>query len=130
MSVLERVLACDEREVTCEAQVADDCPFVRAGELPGVALVEYMAQAIGAYVSLERRRTRGSQAKPRPGYLIGARDVELQVATLPTGERFEVTARLDWNDGQVARFSCRVAAGKRCLAQGRFTVYERDLEAA
>jgi predicted hotdog family 3-hydroxylacyl-ACP dehydratase len=130
MSVLERVLACDDREVTCEAHVADDCPFVRAGELPGVALVEYMAQAVAAYVSLGRRRTHGSQAKPRPGYLIGARDVELRVGSVPVGERFEVNARLEWNDGQVARFSCRVVAGERCLAQGQLTVYERDEEAA
>jgi predicted hotdog family 3-hydroxylacyl-ACP dehydratase len=145
---LDRVLWCDESEVSCSAQVTESCPFVRAGErpgtaeladvavrpgtarLPGIALLEYMAQAIAVFVTLERRRSGDGAVEPRPGYLIGARDVELFVASLAVGERFEVRARLDWNEAQVARFNCRVTHAEHCLAAGWLTVYERDAGAS
>jgi predicted hotdog family 3-hydroxylacyl-ACP dehydratase len=129
MLVLDEVLSCTEQEIVCGAGVADTCPFVRAGQLPGLALLEYMAQAIGVYVTLQRQRHQGGAPEPHPGYLIGARDVELHVPSLAVGELLKVHARLDWNEAQVARFSCRVSNAEGCVAEGRLTVYEREQEA-
>jgi predicted hotdog family 3-hydroxylacyl-ACP dehydratase len=123
MSLLQEVLSFGGGEVACAARVTEDCPFLRKGVLPGVALLEYMAQAIAAFVTLERRRTSNSDSGPRTGYLVAARDVEVYVPSLVVGDRFEVRAVLDWTEAQVARFSCQVMAD-RCLASGRLTVYE------
>lgn len=124
MSVLDEISARTENEVLCAARVTEACPFVRHGALPAVALLEYMAQTIGVYVALERRAQNHHEESPVSGYLVGVRDVELHVEGLPLGARLEVRARLDWHEGPMGRFSCRVNDAERCLAEGQLTVYQ------
>jgi predicted hotdog family 3-hydroxylacyl-ACP dehydratase len=128
MALLDEVVTCDEQDVSCSARVTATCPFVRDSELPNVALLEYMAQAVGAFVTLERRRTAGGPPSPRIGYLVSAREVNFRVAALPVGKRFQVSAHLDWHERPMARFSCRVHADGQCLAEGQLTVYARAEE--
>src|SRR5262245_29154919 len=76
MCLLERVLACDEAHIHCEAtshRLADQ-PLRTARGLLATAAIEYAAQAMAVHGAL---LARGAAQPARPGMLASARGVKL-----------------------------------------------------
>ena len=124
MLLLERVCDFTEDSVTCEGEITDGCPFVENGCVEALVTLELMAQTIAVFVGLEQRRRGAAGEQPRVGYLVGAQNVVFRVPSLSVGEQVLTEARLQWHEGPLARFACRVSDGTRALAEGVLTAYQ------
>lgn len=115
--VVDRVVAASPERATVEVTPPADVPATMA--------LEYMAQAIGAWVGL-RARARGEPI--RIGFLLGTRELRLEVERFAAGERLEVDAEHLWGDTALGTFRCRVRRGEAALARADINVFQGDLE--
>lgn len=122
--LLDRVVSSTEDAVCCEAVLTPACPFVKNGRAEALLSLELMAQTLAVYVGLERRRRGIAEGRPRVGYLVGAQGVLFHVPALEVGRRLLTEARLQWHEGPLARFECRVQGDGRVLAVGVLTAYQ------
>ncbi len=120
MLLIERVLSFEAGRVVCGARPTEACIFAREGAIPGVALLEYMAQATAACLALERPHDRGARSR---GLLVSARHFSLAVPEIACGTELVVSALLSATAGPAASFECRVDAAEAQLASAELTVY-------
>jgi predicted hotdog family 3-hydroxylacyl-ACP dehydratase/3-hydroxymyristoyl/3-hydroxydecanoyl-(acyl carrier protein) dehydratase len=124
MVFVEELLAADDTRAICRVRLAD-LPLFRSadGGLPAWAGLEPMAQAIAALGGL-RARERGE--KPRVGFLLGCRRLEIRIDHLdPEREYAAVAARLWGGEHGLVSFECglfELASRQRLLA-GRLNAY-------
>lgn len=121
MCLLEAVDKWDGDEIECRASSHRDLrnPLRRADILPAVALVEYVAQAIGVH----GRLATGNEVKPRAGYLASLRDVVLHVERLDDiAAPLAIRARRLADSGESVMCEFSVSAAGRELARGRATL--------
>jgi predicted hotdog family 3-hydroxylacyl-ACP dehydratase len=103
--------------------LGDRDPFMTEGRVRAVVCLEYIAQAIGAFVGLERR-SRG--LRPQIGYIVGMRTLVLHREYLERGSRLRVCATLTWSDRETATFDGTVDCEGQPIAEGQITVYQPD----
>jgi predicted hotdog family 3-hydroxylacyl-ACP dehydratase len=121
MCLLDAVQSWDGDEIECRAGSHRDPanPLRRAGVLPAVCLVEYVAQAIGVH----GRLATGTDAKPAAGYLASLRDLVLHVERLDDiAEVLDIRARRLAASGESVMCEFSVGAAGRELARGRATL--------
>ena len=76
MVLLDRLTSVEEGRLTAEVVLDADSMFVRNGRARAIVIVEYMAQAVGAYVgTLSREKNEPVEI----GYLIGIREMTMSV---------------------------------------------------
>jgi predicted hotdog family 3-hydroxylacyl-ACP dehydratase len=121
MILLDNVEQADETHIECSVLLSERDPFMVQGRVRGVVCLEYMAQAVGAFVGLERR---GRGLRPQIGYIVGLRSLKLHQAYLDRGDRLTVRASLTWSDLETATFEAAVACNGRAVAEGQITVYQ------
>lgn len=121
MILLDSVEQADETRVECSVLLSDRDPFMAEGRVRAVVCLEYIAQAIGAFVGLERR-ARG--LRPQIGYIVGLRTLALHREYLQRGDRLRVSATLTWSDQETATFDGTVQCEGECVAEGQVTVYQ------
>jgi predicted hotdog family 3-hydroxylacyl-ACP dehydratase len=101
------------------ARIRDDNPLLVAGELPGLALAELLAQAGAARAGIEAR-ARGASAGD--GYLIAIRELELGAGAAAVGALLEVSAEVEVlredERGEYSELSGEVRLGAQRLARG------------
>jgi predicted hotdog family 3-hydroxylacyl-ACP dehydratase len=124
MRLLEEASGWDGDHVECRVVVTDDSPFAEAGRVPALIAMEYMAQAIAVYAGL-RGRERGEA--PRIGYLVGARDVTLDVDDFCVGDVLRVTAWHVWGDDALGSFRCEVERAGDVVAKASLNVAQGDI---
>ena len=66
--------------------------------MPAVIGLEYMAQCVAAYAGLTARQ---GGRPPRIGFLIGCRELRLDVEAFSVGDRLEVEARRVWGENDL-----------------------------
>lgn len=120
MLLIERVLSFEAERVVCGARPTEACIFAREGAIPGVVLLEYMAQATAAYLALARPHDRGARSR---GLLVSARHFALAVPVIACGTELVVSARPTASAGPAAGFECRVDGEESHLARAELTVY-------
>lgn len=128
MCLLDRVLSWDATRIHCEARSHLDPanPLRRNGHLSALHLIEYGAQAMAVHGGLLAHAS-GGQAQP--GFLVAARDVELELEFLdaitdPLQVRAEALSAGE--AGWMYVFS--VAVADRALARGRVSVIHMRAE--
>jgi predicted hotdog family 3-hydroxylacyl-ACP dehydratase len=121
MLLLDHVVAFGDERVSCSATPRADSIFLTNGQIPGVLTLEYMAQAVAAYVGLSRH---GEGGKAKIGYIISARNFELSAEYLHLDEELTIHAHMSWSDEVTAKFDCRVSQGDDELASTQLTVFE------
>lgn len=121
MILLDAVTRADKTRVECSVLLSERDPFMVQGQLRSVVCLEYMAQAVGAFVGLERR-ARG--LRPQIGYIVGVRSLAFNRAFLEVGNRLSVCAEMTWNDLETATFNATVECAGQQVAQGQITVYQ------
>nr|WP_225561538.1 hypothetical protein [Rhodanobacter sp. DHB23] len=90
------------------------------GALPAWVGVELMAQAIAAWAGCQARE-HGTPV--RPGFLLGTRRYNCNVATFAPGSLLRVEARRDLHEeGGMGMFACRIEA-PGVLAEARLAVF-------
>lgn len=122
MCLLDQVLSWDATQIRCNSRShqRSDNPLRREGRLAALHLIEYGAQAMAVHGGL---LAQASGQRAQPGYLVAARDVQLEVEFLDDiAEALEVQAEMlsVGEGGWVYLFA--VSAGKRSLARGRVSV--------
>jgi predicted hotdog family 3-hydroxylacyl-ACP dehydratase len=123
MVLLDEVVEADGPRVLCRVTIRPDAPFAEAGRVPGVIALEYMAQAIGVYAGL---RARGRGRPPRIGYLLGTRELTLEVDAFDAGDVLLVEASHVWGDEQLGSFDCAVRRAGATVAAATINVYQGE----
>jgi predicted hotdog family 3-hydroxylacyl-ACP dehydratase len=121
MCLLERVESWDAERIVCAASShhAADNPLRAHGRLGGACGIEYAAQAMAVHGAL----LAPPDSKPRAGFLVSVRGVEIHVARLDDiAEDLAVSATRLMGDENNILYEFCVSAGQRLLLQGRAAV--------
>jgi predicted hotdog family 3-hydroxylacyl-ACP dehydratase len=121
MCLLDRVEHWDAEGIVCSADShrAADNPLRAHGRLGGVCGIEYAAQAMAVHGAL----LAPSDSRPRAGFLVSVRGVEVQVGRLDDiPETLTVSATRLMGDENNILYEFRVSAAERLLLQGRAAV--------
>jgi predicted hotdog family 3-hydroxylacyl-ACP dehydratase len=125
MLLLDRVLSYSDDLMRCEVQIRPESPFVAGAEgVPAIVGLEYMAQTVAAFAGLSAR---AKGEPPRIGFLLGSRDVRIDVTSFAIGDRLTIEARRTWGENDLGSFACEVRRGADVLLQGNLTVYQGPL---
>lgn len=122
MCLLDQVLSWDATRIHCNSRShqAADNPLRRDGRLAAVHLIEYGAQAMAVHGGL---LAQASGQRAQPGYLVAARDVQLEVEFLDDiPEALQVQAEIlsVGDSGWMYQFT--ISAAGNTLAHGRVSV--------
>lgn len=121
MCLLDGVLACDERRISCIARTHLDHanPLRTAHGLPALCGIEYAAQAMAVHGGM----TGGVHGRPRAGYLVGVRDVVCSAPRLDTlMSPLTVDAERLMGGEAGVMYQFWLSAEGRQILQGRATV--------
>jgi predicted hotdog family 3-hydroxylacyl-ACP dehydratase len=119
--LLDAVVEAADDRLVASAAVPQGSAFAAQGLAPPFVALEVAAQAAAAFEALRRRRS-GGDPEPRVGYLVGARDVVLQIG-LPVGFPLQVTIRLDAALPPLSTYLFEVGAGSAVAANGTISTY-------
>lgn len=104
--LLSRVIAHEAEHTVCGADAGRVRLYRGAdGRVPSWVGIEIMAQCVAAHGGL---RSLAKGERPRVGFLLGSRRVELRAAELPEGGELEVHARHLWGDQRMVSFDCTI----------------------
>jgi predicted hotdog family 3-hydroxylacyl-ACP dehydratase len=120
MILLDEIVAYDGAHIRCRASLRSDSVFVAEGRMRAIVSLEYMAQAVAAFAGM---RDRAMGAPPRIGYLIGSREMTLEVDQFEIGDELLVVAEEVWGDERMSSFRCRVTRDGRCVAEASLSFY-------
>jgi predicted hotdog family 3-hydroxylacyl-ACP dehydratase len=106
MILLDSVTFVDDTRLTANLVVRDDGLLLsNTDSVPAWTGIEYMAQAIGAYVGIQAKQ---AGLPIRLGFLLGTRRYESNVDSFPVGSSLSVSAEKILQDGQLGVFDCRI----------------------
>src|SRR5574341_754377 len=124
MCLLEEVLEWSDDAIVCRACSHRDStnPLRSRGGLPGIAGVEYAAQALAVHGGLIKKGDR-----PVVGFLAGLRDILCSVERLDTepGDLTIHATKVAAEGGRLL-YDFRIAAGDRDLVKGRVSIVLRS----
>jgi predicted hotdog family 3-hydroxylacyl-ACP dehydratase len=121
MVLLDEVVDAAEGRIVARVSLRADSLFVEADSVPALVAIEYMAQTIGAYAGLRARET----GQPvRMGYLLGTRELSLEVDAFHVGDVLLIEATHVWGDDQLGSFQCTVSRDERSVARALVNVYQ------
>jgi 3-oxoacyl-[acyl-carrier-protein] synthase I len=124
MILLDRVVSVEDGRLIAAVELRADSMFVRDGRARAIVTVEYMAQAVAAYVGTLSRQ----QKEPvEIGFLIGIREMTLSVDYLEAGDVLEIEAQHVWGDDKLGSFKTATRRGSEIISEAALTVYRGDL---
>lgn len=122
LSLLRNVIAHSSSETVCDVAIDAGSLFHRNGGVRSWVALEYMAQAVAAHAGMIARQ---AGEKPRVGFLLGARRLELTVPYFKDGIILHVRAKHLWGEGNLFSFHCDVslAGSDRPVASAELNVF-------
>ncbi len=120
MLLLDEVLEAGPEHAVCTLTLRRDSLFMRDDRVQCVVAIEYMAQAVGAYIGLQTRKSGGP---PRAGFLVGAREATFAVDELQAGDVLEVRVDVIAADDVRGSFHCRVSRRGTQVAAATLSIY-------
>jgi predicted hotdog family 3-hydroxylacyl-ACP dehydratase len=123
MILVDEVVEAAEGRIAARVTLRPTSPFAEDDRVPAIVAIEYMAQTIGAYAGLRARAAGGA---PKIGFLLGTRELTLEVDAFDVGDELRVEARHVWGDERIGSFQCEVLRAGRTLASALVNVYEGD----
>jgi predicted hotdog family 3-hydroxylacyl-ACP dehydratase len=121
MILVDELVLVEGPRTVCRVTLRPDSPFAEGGRVPAAAAIEYMAQTVGVYAGL---RARGHGEPPRIGYLLGTRDMTLELDSFAVGDELLVEAVHVWGDEALGSFDCAVRRGGETVAVATLNVYQ------
>lgn len=128
MLLLDGLCHHDSQGAICTVKIQAHSPFVKDGRVPAVVAIEYLAQCVAAFATLHPQGAGveppapAKPAKPRIGYLVGVRRLDLAVAHFSVGDELRVSVKHVWGAGQGAQFTGTVQLKEQTVATGSLTV--------
>ena len=121
MILLDSVSFVDATRLTANLVVRGDrLLFGDENQQPAWTGLEYMAQAIGAYVGIQAKQA----GQPiRLGFLLGTRRYESNAAAFPVGSALTVSVEKILQDEQLGVFECHIS-GDNIAITATLTVYQ------
>jgi predicted hotdog family 3-hydroxylacyl-ACP dehydratase len=121
MILIDEVLGWDDGRIVTALTVRSGAPFVVAGRgAPAHVALEWMAQSCGALAGIAAR-ARGYA--PRVGFILGTRDFDCSCAWFAEGERLEIDAARESDDGEAGLYRCAVRRGAQIVATAHIAVH-------
>ena len=124
MVLLDEVGFWESPVVRCVVRLTDASPFVVDGRAPAVVALEYMAQTVGVWVGLSRRE-RGQ--RPVIGFLVGTRQVDLNVDAFDVGDELEVESIRRFGEEKLGSFDCITRRRGEVVSKASVNVYQGEL---
>ena len=121
MILLDRVVAYDEDFIHAAVTIRKGTPFFADGEVPSYIALEYMAQAVGAWNSLQARQ---HHKKPKLGFLIGSRRLTLDVPSFIEGLLLDVYGQAVYKDEEMASFDCWIEVQGQRVVSAALNVFQ------
>lgn len=121
--LLDEVIAHAPERVTCRVTLREGAAYACDGRVPAIVAIEYMAQTIGAWVGL-RALARGEPV--RIGFLLGTRELRLDVESFAVGDVLEIDAEHVWGDSALGSFRCVVRRASDVLAEATINAFQGD----
>ena len=121
--------------IVCAARVPKAHALTAGGWAPALVAIEMAAQAAGVFEARRRARAAGgsagpisprgagTEAGPRLGYLVGARDVRFAGATIPAATACTASVRLAGVAGALTSYEFEVLCDGEALAAGRVSTW-------
>ncbi len=123
MVLLDRIITHDDQGLTAELMVRDDGLFGDHETVPAWAGIEYMAQAIAAFVGIIARQ---ENAPIRLGFLLGTRRYLSNVDAFKVGSTVTIQVEKILQDEGLGVFDCLIqGAGVEVTA--KLNVYQSPL---
>jgi predicted hotdog family 3-hydroxylacyl-ACP dehydratase len=123
MILLDEVLSFEGQKATSKVKIREGSMFEKDGKVPALIAIEYMAQGIGVQAGLEARR----RGKPiRVGYLLGTREMSLEVGSFAVGDELIVEAERLFGEDQLGSFRCSVTRDGKQVAAATLSVYQNN----
>lgn len=123
--LLERLLEVGESRAIGLGRVPADSPFAVEGRVAAFVAVEMAAQVAAAWETLGRAGDDG-RPEPRVGYVVSARDVELDPDGFPVGQSLRVTVELSGAAPPLTVYRFEVGHDDRRVAAGAISTYITD----
>lgn len=124
MILLDAVVGWQPGALDAQVTINPRSRFFQPGRgIPGHIIIEYMAQACGAYAGLEAVE---ADQPVRMGFLLGTRNFESSVAWIGAGTTLTVSVSEVLHQPPMAIFDCRVLLDGRPIATARLTVYQPE----
>ncbi len=122
MSWLDQVISADDEGVVAQATIRPTSLFVRDGQLPVWAGIEYMAQTVAVWGGHRAKQQGRSIAL---GFLVGTRRYEVHRQSFKVGDLLRIEARCELvAENGLGMFSCRVLVGDDLVATANLSVFE------
>lgn len=122
--LLDAVCSFEPRQIVCSAMLRQDCPFLKRSRASSVVSLEYMSQAAGAFLGMQRSMRGGADAKPGVGMVVAVRGLRLLGDHIALGASLLVTARLGACHDRAATFDCSLTSDGAGIGSATLTVYE------
>lgn len=110
----------DAESIVARGAVPAGGRYDRDGRAPAVVAVELAAQAAGV---LEASRSDGPAAV---GYIVGLRELELDVDDVPTGQELVAQVDLEGMARPLTVYSVRVTLGGADVLRGKLSVFTEN----
>ena len=123
MILLDAVERYDESRLIATVTITDASLFARTDGVPSHIGLEYMAQACGAFAGAAAL-DRGLPV--RIGFLLGTRNLRLQVPWFPVGQRLAIGVTLLYVDEAMTAFECDIRIDDAVVAAAQLTLYQPD----
>jgi len=121
MILVDEVVEYAPPRIVCRVRLRDDSMFVEDGKVPGLLAAEYMAQTIGCFAGYARL----SRGEPiRIGYLLGTREMKLDVDHFAVGDEVIVEASHLFGESMIGSFRCKVSLRGKEVASAVINVFQ------
>ncbi len=122
MCLLQELVSWDAEQILCRTRshLSEQNPLRCDGRLDAIHAIEYGAQAIGLHGGLLARESEGS---PRPGLLVGLRQIKLHRRWLDdTGDPLSIHARVLLADSRNLLYAFAIHLNQEPVAEGRAAI--------
>jgi len=125
MILLDQIIECDEHSLTAILEIREDNLFLNLHkQVPVWIGLEYMAQAIGAYMGIMRKE---QKQDIKIGFLLGTRCYETSTAFFKLGTKLYIKAYKLYQEGPVGSFDCCIEDDREnILATAKIVVYQPE----
>lgn len=126
MRLLDELCHYDTETATCRVSLTEDSSFMRDRRVAAVVAIEYLAQCVAAYATLYPSGPVASAvqaSKPRIGYLVGVRRLDLMAEYFVPGDELMVTVKHVWGGAEGAQFEGLVKRAGAVVASATLTVF-------
>ena len=127
MVLLNSCTAASENSAECKVVINRESLFASEQGVPSYVAIEYMAQATAVFDGISRR-ARGK--KPKIGFLLGTRRLELMCDFFVFGMELLVKAERIWDGESVTQYQCKISdlSSGGVLSSANLTVYSPSVQ--